>query len=735
MVRRGAVAATRNAILIGTLWCSHFAVVRKTAAVELGPPTDKLPLVLQLAHALPVRSIAFSADGKRVVTGAEDHTVIVWEASTGRQLGTLDEIGDDQIATVAISTTGRYVATGSDRGAIVVWDTDSCKKRRTLLWHLGPIVSLTFRGDRAELWSASADTTAVLWNIENGLKQQLIATKSPILGAAFSPNGRLAATNEENGSVVLWNVVSGKRVHSLRDNSPTKPTTKDDEAPVKAHQRGNYVAFSRDGKWLVAASPDKTAAVWDAETGAKLQLFEGYQEAVNVVGFSRDGKQVITTSYDPAITGVYDHAAIVWDAATGKKAHDLTLQDSIPIGLSTEATEIAVVSAGHIPSERQGVTLLSSDSGKPVRRLQSLVGGIPLAVSCDGKQMAIATPDEGDRQGTTLVFKFGKQPLGVLRLSPSSSDTSFSSDGAQMVEAQKDRIYFWDLNTGKSRPGPDLGLGLFASLSDTVFSPDLKQMLNFSFFKVDGKEGTPAMRLTDLVTGKPSWTFPIRVPDDRCVAFGSDGKQVAIATSKVVIYDTKTGAAFRTFVWKNKEHCTSIAFSRDGTQLAVATNDGHVGIWDIPAGRRLHVFPGQNGGGTVMAFSPNGHTLAMNNQSNELTLWNVAAGKRELVRPAGDIGYFHEIWFSPDNKLVAVIGQRMVVYWDVGTGEKRLTLFFLNGGSDWFAVTPNGDFDGSEAGRQIIGVRIGEGMNVVPVEQIAKRFYRPGLLNAILSGE
>ena len=59
----------------------------------------------------------------------------------------------------------------------------------------------------------------------------------------------------------------------------------------------------------------------------------------------------------------------------------------------------------------------------------------------------------------------------------------------------------------------------------------------------------------------------------------------------------------------------------------------------------------------------------------------------------------------------------------------------FDGGEDWFAVTPDGRFDGSEGGRRMIGIRVRGGLNVVPVGEGAKEFYRPGLVAAVLSGE
>ena len=69
---------------------------------------------------------------------------------------------------------------------------------------------------------------------------------------------------------------------------------------------GEEVAILRDGKRIVTASKDKTARVWDAESGKELRKLEGHTSLVNGVAFSPDGKRIVTASADKT--------ARVWDA-------------------------------------------------------------------------------------------------------------------------------------------------------------------------------------------------------------------------------------------------------------------------------------------------------------------------------------------------------------------------------------------------------------------------------------
>ena len=66
--------------------------------------------------------------------------------------------------------------------------------------------------------------------------------------------------------------------------------------------------------------------------------------------------------------------------------------------------------------------------------------------------------------------------------------------------------------------------------------------------------------------------------------------------------------------------------------------------------------------------------------------------------------------------------------WDLATGDEVVRLLSLNAEKDWLVVTPEGLFDGSEGGRQAVSFRVGNRLNVVPVDRFFQDFYRPGLL-------
>src|SRR5438093_304353 len=81
--------------------------------------------------------------------------------------------------------------------------------------------------------------------------------------------------------------------------------------PTRHTREVGSVALSADGKHVVTGSGDKTAILWDAANGKKLQTFKGHTNFIFSVVLSADGKHVIT--------GSEDRTAILWETATGKQ--------------------------------------------------------------------------------------------------------------------------------------------------------------------------------------------------------------------------------------------------------------------------------------------------------------------------------------------------------------------------------------------------------------------------------
>jgi tetratricopeptide (TPR) repeat protein len=150
--------------------------------------------------------VAFSPDGKTVLTGSEDNTARLWDAATGQPLG-LPMTHQDQLDAVVFSPDGKTVLTGSHDKTARLWDAATGQPLGLPITHQARVSAVAFSPDSKTVLTGSVDNTARLWDAATG--QPLgppMTHPGPVRAVAFSPDGKTVLTGSVDKTARLWDV-------------------------------------------------------------------------------------------------------------------------------------------------------------------------------------------------------------------------------------------------------------------------------------------------------------------------------------------------------------------------------------------------------------------------------------------------------------------------------------------------------------------------------------------------
>ena len=655
---------------------------------------QKPELVVQVGHSDRINSVAFSVDGRFVLTGSGDKSARLWETATGKELRRFKG-HSDSITSVAFSADRRLVLTGSSDDTARVWETATGKELRRFLGFVA------FSADRRFVLTKSLDDTTRLWETATGKEVRRFEGHSEC--AALSADGHFMLTIEEK-TARLWETANGKELRRFEGD----------------FEWINSVVFSVDGRFVLTGGWDKTARLWETATGKELRRFEGHSDHINSVAFSVDGRFVLT--------GSDDETARLWEMATGEELRRFETGGSADLSERPKITSVVFSADGRFVltgSEDKTARLWETANGKELRRFEGNSRTITsVAFSGDGCFMLTGSGDKSARLWETTT---GKELRRFWGHSASINSVAFSADRRLVLTGSSDNTArLWETATGKE-------VRRFQGDSEFITAADLSAD---GLFVLTGSDDNTA-RLWDTVTGKELRRFEGHLQLISSVAFSADGRFVLTASrdETIRLWETATGKEVRRFEG-HSGWIHSIVFSADGRFALTGSGEETTRLWEIDTGKDLRRFEGHLGVITSAAFSADGRFVLTGSDDDTARLWETATGK-ELRRFKGHSDSITSVVFSVDRRFVLTGSTDQTTrLWETATGKELCKLVsFLDG--TWVVVDSEGRFD-SDNLEEIKGlqwVMPDDPLHALAPETFMRDYYEPGLLARILKGE
>jgi WD40 repeat protein/transcriptional regulator with XRE-family HTH domain len=568
--------------------------------------------------------------------------------------------------------------------------------------------------------------------VSSPIRMTLDGHGTSVLSADYSPNGSRLATIGSDGTVILWDALTGKEL--IRMNGTTEPND------FVTTQR---VSYSPDGDLLIACDRNQVR-IFDAASGNLISSLDGHKADVTSISISNDGRYIAS--------GGIDGSAIIWDISMNDSHRELIgHQDAIEnLTFSPDGNRLVTT------SNDATMKIWDVHNGNLLQNYADFTGIVLGATfSPDGKLFAFSdetihlwqlsdNPDE-DQAGISSVELFKI---------PNAISETFSPDGGQLAGISGNDIKIWDSATGRElytltgHTGWVMGLAYnpdrkslaSTSLDGTVkiwsLSPGNETVAvsvagagygnrvaynpNGEEFLTGGGDGTTT--LWNAESGEPRLTVQGHDLEVINVAFSNDGMYFATGSldGNTIIWDSKGGSALLTLVG-HEYGVRAVAFGFDGSLIATGGFDGTAKVWDARTGTLIHEIAGHQGLVLGVAFSSDGAYLATSSTDATAKIWDTKTGGLILTLTGHETG-IRDITFSPDGSMIATAsGDGTAILWDAKAGSPMRTLIGHTSALQVIMFSPDGEWlaTGSEdntakvwdveTGREIISLPGSEG--------------------------
>lgn len=641
-----------------------------------------LPKKLELltGHIDTVVAYDLSTDGTQLLTSAQDRTIRLWEAGTGRLLKTY-QIDKSYARVLKFAPDGQSFLSccfhredKTMRWLLRAMKTGKVLKKLSLkqgsLDPPTPVVRFFEDGEGKKILSEDFFIDLQSWKIK---KHSMDVGKS----SSFSPDKNQLLTNSGGNVAILWDLKYQELICGFVGH--TKQVTS--------------VNYSPDGKQVLTGSADATLKLWDAKVSRLIRTFEGHNAPVEFATFAPNGRQIIS------FAGMH---LFLWDVTSGqlikkvfakgfKTCQARFIQGKVRIllmGARNETGQIWEVSGNSIQllqtlgfvnfqpefiafeQRKRQIWLRTSDTTLKVWDLSTLIAQpSPLKItpdiedvrfSTDGTKVLISIPESRSRKNIDFGYAYYDLKTGKQLWATKKKDYypnhfhgnyfSISANGQFCTLIHRGELEIRDAKTGKKRDVSRINGNTFRFESVDMSSENnlLTTTGTSSFGKIWNFK---QQQIIDSIPGEEYSYLKIRIIPGDQMLLGWGGYKEIFFTWDLQQRKKKKGLKLSLDGWVGE----SILFSKDGKRM-ITREYGGLNIWDLKTCKKLQNLPV-----TQVAF------------------FQYLANEQKLI--VGDYHGTVQVWQLSNGRLLGI-----------------LYLFQVDQKLEWVAITPENKYDGSKKG-------------------------------------
>jgi WD40 repeat protein len=556
------------------------------------------------AHNGYVVGLAFTSDGKKLISASVDTYIKIWDLENGICLQSWQSLAP--IYKIALSKNDRTLACSGKNGDVLLWDITTYKLLKRFIGHTDNILDVSFHPQEKLLVSSSFDSTIKLWNLETGeCIRTLTGHTQLIWSVAFNALGTQLVSSSFDSTIKLWDVETGYCLQTMT-----------------AHSRATVEGlFSRDGQFIISASQDLTIRIWVAvqpDDWQCIRVLQGHQNSIWSIALNSTGEMLISGDHDGILK--------FWDVKSWQCIRTLR---SIPRAVKTIAfspQDNLLASSGEdrkirlwdFVTEQCGSTLLAHSAAiwniafSPQDNLLASCG-----MDGDVKLWNIinhSTLDKNPRllqKSTTFIVAIAFHPH-VNILASGTGDNN---------------IYLWDYHTRE--------------LLRTFGAEECNMMMDLNFHPnghwIASASHDPEIRIWNSETGTCLQILQGHVGHNWTVAFNPQGNLLASGGEdySIRLWDTHT--------WKcchilngHTGTISKVAFNLDGSHVVSASKDYTVRVWDVATGECLKILEGHTDLVNCVVYHPDPQRRLLTSCSHDETirLWDTETWEcLKVLRP------------------------------------------------------------------------------------------------------